>query len=74
MSTRTVTCYIFTMNDRLEFAMLGDIPDPLHWGWLGSEFSAFSQGMEAQAEPSEHALKLEAQPPSSELPETQTAG
>ena len=70
MFTRTVTCYTFTMNDRLEFAMLGDIPDPLQWGWLGSEFSVLS----LKAEPSEHALKLEAQPPSSELPETQTAG
>ena len=27
------------MNDRLDYALLAATPDPLQWGWLGSEFS-----------------------------------
>ena len=51
------------MNDRVEYAMLRDNPDPLQWGWLGSEFSTLAQSMEAQDEPGERELKFDAQPP-----------
>ena len=51
------------MNDRVEYAMLAETPDPLQWGWLGSEFSMLAQCMEAEHEPGERALKFDAQLP-----------
>ena len=47
------------MNDRLEGAMLANnTPDPLEWGWLGSEFSALARYQEAQEESAiEHELQ-----------------
>jgi len=36
------------MNDRLECAMLGANPDPLQWGWIGSEFSTLAHCQEVE--------------------------